>query len=224
MQNDRWKWTAGPSNNRLRYIHEVLFSLNTGLMGTELAVTAGGWSWTSRLVRMEMHINYWLHIRQTDFVRGYFAFYIPSIAAALCIWALLRLTANSRLTNVVLNWIAGPLTLLALPVCWQYIASTTNLWGWYGSQGWRYGASPFEAVVTLVASLVYLRGKRPLPWWTAVPLLAVHFYFWGMPIHDISFGPSSALGPVLGFCASLIWVVFVNQSKKAAPANVAIPA
>jgi hypothetical protein len=181
-----------------------------------LVIVAVGWPLINLLVTMEMYINDLLHIRQTDFVRGYFAFFIPSIGFSLCLWALLRLSSGSKLAKVVLHSIAGPLILLAIPAYWQYLAWTSNLWGWYGSRNWRYGASPFEALVALAIALIYLRGKWPAPWWTLTPFLAMHFFFWALPVHEIAFGPSVLLGPLVlvGFCASWVWVAYVANRRR----------
>ena len=170
-----------PHHRRLRYIHEALFSLTAGL-ATTIALVASGWALNTLRV-MEVHINHMLHIRQCDLIRGYFAFYVPFIAISLSTWALIRFTAYSRLTNRLLYSVAGPLALVVMPAYWLYLALTTNLWGWYGSQRWRFGASPFEAILGLAAILVYLSGNWPLPKWTLIPLLAIHFFFWAMPIH-----------------------------------------
>lgn len=199
--------------NKLRPIHEVLFSLNTGLVGIEIAVAVAGWSLIQPFDLMEMHVNSWLQIRQADFVRGYFAFYVPSIVGALCIWMILRLTSSSKPTNYLLHFIAGPLMLLGMPAYWQYVAVKTNLWGWYGSQTWRYGASPLEAMTALAVILVFLFGKWPGPPWTIIPFLAMHFAFWTMPIHRIWLGGPQLIVPVVGFLSCSLWVFYVEKLK-----------
>ena len=206
---------------RLRSIHEALFSVNTGLIVTQMAITAGGWSLIRPLITMEMYINYWLHIRQTDFVRGYFAFYVPATTITLCIWIALRLTSRSRLTDRLLYSMAGPLIVIAMPTYWHYMALKTNLWGWYGSQSWRFGASPFEAIFVLAVIFVYLYGKWPLPWWTLLPLLAMHFFFWAMPIHEIAVVGSPIVAPLVGFCASSVWIFYIEKFRAYTYHNVA---
>jgi hypothetical protein len=219
--------TSSPRQARissvLRYSHEVLFSVNMGFCATTIAQTACQW-FSDASTTLELNINRWLHIPQSDFIDGYFGFYVPAVVASFCIWISLRLTSHSRLTNGLLDTVAGPLNLLGMPAEWYYLAVTTNLWGWYGSYNWRYGASPFEPVAAIAITIAYICRKWPSHWWATVPLLALHFFFWGLPIHAIGFARSVLLGPLVGFCASVVWVLYVNQSRKVAGAGVAVPA
>src|SRR5262245_29215272 len=61
---------------------------------------------------LEVRLNELLGIRQTDLIRGYFEFWIPSLALALCALSLLRLFGHTSFTNVILQLVSGVATIL----------------------------------------------------------------------------------------------------------------
>lgn len=119
-------------SNYLRYLHEVLFSLNVAFASMTLAFAISPQG-TRIFSGMESSINRLLGIRQTDYIRGYFATVIPSVVLAFALWAVLRLSWKTRTTRVILRSVAGMVALFALPALWFY---SFQYYGW--PFGWPY--------------------------------------------------------------------------------------
>lgn len=202
-------------NHWVRYVYEIFFSINTGLAITAMVIAVAGWFIFTPLAKMETYLNNVLHIKQWDFIRGYFAFYIPALTISFLIWGLIKVCSHARLMNRFLFWIAGPLILLAMPIHWLYLAGRYGYWGWHGSQTWRLGISPLEPCVAVAVALAYIIGNQRRFTWLIILLLALHFFFWSIPLHTISFGPVALAAPFVGFFASAAWIFYINEQMAA---------
>jgi hypothetical protein len=122
---------------------------------------------------LEVRINQFLRINQTDFIRGYFEYLISSTILALCVWTLLQWSSGTRLTKEIIRSVSGVMLLLAPPAFWVCFYQIV---GW--PFGWPYHWAPveLEAAVSLIA--LFLLGKWPVPRWIGVLLLAAHYNFW----------------------------------------------
>jgi hypothetical protein len=192
---------------RSRHLHEILFSLSIAFLGVSLlfiAVPGTG----DPFSRLEVRINLFLHVRQTDFIRGYLACAIPSAILALCIVMMLQLSSGTRLTKELLRSVSGVMLLLGPPVFWFCYYQVV---GW--PFGWPYRWAPFELTVVVVCVALYLRDKWTFPAWVGVSLLLAHYVFW---YWTPSTNPGLAnyagpIAPILGFCSALAWGMYVAR-------------
>src|SRR5260370_23015996 len=114
----------------IRNVHEVLLSLNVSfaimsVVELELEAHRG----IAPFFWLEFSINKLLHIRQTDFIRGYIAFAVSSVALALCFWLALRLSAGAEVTRRILPSLARPVVLAPPFGVWLYM---------YQKHGWPF--------------------------------------------------------------------------------------
>src|SRR5882724_9785816 len=98
----------------MRKVYEALFSLHLAFAGTSMVFRASVVV-AAPFSRVEARINRFLHISQTDFVRGYLACWIPSVIVALLIWAFLRIFSRSPFTQEFLRSVAGIVVLFTPP-------------------------------------------------------------------------------------------------------------
>jgi hypothetical protein len=198
-----------PKTDGAQHLWEVLLSLHFAFLGVSVAPFP---ALIPPLARMEGRINGLLHIRQTDFVRGYFVMWVPSAALALVIWLLLRALRRTRLAQESLRSVAGIATLLAPPVYWVYHYDTTS---W--PVGWPYQGAPFEIAMALLCAILFAAGRWKAPLWAGVLLLVLHYGFWWFVPGSEYEAPnySGPLGPALGFCAALAWIVYLSRLRKA---------
>jgi len=196
--------------NRVRYIHEILLSANLALLGITV-IFAFAPNVMAPFLRIDASINRSFGIRQTDFVRGYFAIIISTALLALLIWGLLRLSSRTWLTNVILRSASGIAVLLAIPALWFW-ANQQHGWPY----GWPYRGVPVELALVLLYLVWFLSGKRSIPGWYGLLLLVVHYAFWfwiyGSAYLATYIGPA---GTILGFGSMVAWGIYVNETRRA---------
>ena len=181
--------------------HKALFSLSTAFLLINLLFL---FSQNLRIpfIRLEISINLLLHIRQTDYIRGYFEFAIPSVILAACICMLLHISSDRRLTKQILRSVAG-IVLLFGPLAFWILYY--QLVGW--SFGWPYRGAPVELALAVLCLILYLSGNWPVPRGAGILLLAAHygFWYWTPSTNPMLAGFTGPIAPVLGFCAALAW-------------------
>jgi hypothetical protein len=194
-------------DNYLRYLHEVLFSLNVAFASMTI-MSATSPHVTRIFSRMESSTNLFLGIRQTDYIRGYFAILIPSLILALALWAALRLSRRTRLTREILRSVAGIVALFALPAFWFYAFQS---YGW--PFGWPYREAPFELSAALVCVWLFLKGKWPARWWLGVLFLVGHYTFFWIRIGGNYAMPNYAgpIAPILSFSSAVAWAFYIRR-------------
>jgi hypothetical protein len=196
---------------------EILFSVNTGFAGMSILFSTS-LSASLPFVHLEVYLNRLLGIRQTDFIRGYFTIWIPSVVVAVCVWSLLRFLIRLGVTQRLLLSVAGIMILLSPAAYWTCVYERN---GW--SLQWPYKTIWGEATLATVCFFVFLKG----PWraWRRIGVLAflghcIFWYWftingfrslrwadWEMP------GYGGPFGMVLGFCALMIWCFYVYESR-----------
>ena len=77
----------------VRGLAEILFCVNAGFAATSVMFCLS-LSACLPFLHLEVYLNHLLGIRQTDFIRGYFAIWIPSLIVAACIWTLVQLLGD----------------------------------------------------------------------------------------------------------------------------------
>ena len=92
--------------SKIRVLAEALFSLNTALAGISLIFCVSQ-SASLAFIHLEVHLNHLLSIRQTDYIRGYFTVWIPSLVLAICLLSLLRFLSGLSLAKWIMRSLAG---------------------------------------------------------------------------------------------------------------------
>jgi hypothetical protein len=203
LENNR-----GSSSRHLRYLHEILFSLNIAFAVTSF-VELVRHNLMSPFFQLEFSIQKALSIHQTDLLHGYFALSISSIVLALCLWALLRLSSRTNVTAEILRSFAGILVLLGPPAFWLYI---NEVHGW--PYGFPYRGAPFELIVAVACSLLFLSGKWSISEWWGVLLAASHYAFWFWLSGSIfTANYTGPITPLLGFSSIVVWGLYVGSFR-----------
>jgi hypothetical protein len=206
--------SAGAERPLVRVLAELLFSANTGLAAISLLFCA---SFSAELpfIHLEVYLNQALGIRQTDYIRGYFTIWIPSLITAVCIWSLLRLLSRLPFTKSFLCSIAGLIILLS-PTAMVTCGYERNRW----SLEWPYKTVWGEAMLAIICFFLFLKWPSWTSWriWMLAFLGHCIFWYWFMNggFNPLNWEISGYAGPaamVLGFCALLIWSVYLLQVK-----------
>ena len=216
---------------QLRWIHELLFSLNLAWMVI----------WYERLRRAELlyrlpigrYVYERMHFLEPETVITQVCW---SIIVGVSVFVLFRLFSRFWLTGVVIRTFAGVLAVAGFP----FFALTGRLAYFEPLRIQAY--SPFlvfeTLVVLLCASLYYFR-KWPLPPRLGVALLFLHFSLWAWladtwvsPVQEISGYGLGSLGiwvstlfhfgfPLWGFLSSLAWARYLKSDQS--PRMLTIP-
>jgi hypothetical protein len=200
------------SVSHLQYAHEAAFSLNVAFGCVALALLNGPRPLTNLLTEMEMSINRFFGIRQTDFITGYWEVLIPVAVLGALIWLLLYVSRQTQLARKVLGSLAGLTGLAVAPTIWlsaTYVASR------------RYGWDPFRApqffefALVLFIAIMYVRGASPKPSWRILLLVLVHFgfWFWQFNPHPFFSTYSGPVAPAIGLCSSLVWILYAHFAR-----------
>jgi hypothetical protein len=190
-------------------VHELLFSLNIAFLAISLIFLLVP-ELSYRSISWEISSNRLLQIRQTDLIRGYFEYGIPSIILASCICIVLHLSSPFRLTREVLRSVAGLILIICPPVFWVCYYQVI---GW--PIRWPYRGAPIEIALAIVCMVGYLLHKWKAVLWFKILLLAGHYgFWWWMP----SSNPTRAdyagpIGPILGVCSAVAWAVYSEKAK-----------
>jgi len=214
-------------NGAARYLWEASLALYLGFLATVAAMAK--FAVFAAFTRVETRVNAFLHIRQTDFMRGYFALWLPSAACALSIWLVLRLSARVRVTQEFLRWLAGIIVIAGPFEFWAlagFQASSEGRPFW--PVGWVHGAAPIEMVAAIGCAALFLSGRWQARPWICALLICAHYVFWHFaeiyPYANptsLIFSPA-AYGTPLGLCAAVAWAVYVDGLRR--PGTMAEPA
>jgi hypothetical protein len=198
----------------LQTANEVLFALNTACAIVFLAFA------TSEVyvpfAHLEVAVNHVLHIRQTDFIRGHFEFWIPALGLAGFFGLALRLSSRAQLKHRLLRSFAGASALFLPPAAWICADQHRSL----------LLASPYVPLELAVLTAIFLFvvfSKWSVSLFAGLACVTAHYVFWywlfnGFHIPNWNapgyFGP---VGPSLALCASLIWVAYFTVNSRSRP-------
>lgn len=199
-----------PIRGHIRHLWEALFSLHLGFAAMTMVFIANP-ALDPPFSRMETRINVFLHIRQTDYVRGYFSIWVPSVLVSLLIWVVLRTFARTRFIQGFLRSLAGIVTIFTPMAFWVFLYEHTSR-----PVGCPWEEAAFEMAAALIFTLLFLLGKWQVPAWASLLLLAAHYVFWYFtPSSDpAQAGYGGPSGPILGFCAAAAWGLYVSRLRK----------
>jgi hypothetical protein len=199
------------SVSQIRYVHEVLFSLNLALASLAIIFLYRLQPLVHLLFNWEVDIRAFLRLRPTDFHEGYWAIFMPGVLVALFIWGVLRLSSHTRATHEVLRSVAG-ITAFVSPgtfwLCGTYIASSKNGWSALKS------AQFYELILAAVCVLLYLSNAWPIPKWGDVVMILLHYTFWFWQFGPFTFfmGYGGPLAPAIALGSTVAWAVYVSGS------------
>jgi len=199
-----------------RRLHEAAFSVNLAFALVAYLFLLGPETVTSLLFRMDIVISRQLRLLpevtppKDYYTAAYFAFFVPAIALAGCIWALLRLFSKLALMRAVLRSVAGVTALAASPAWW--LLST------YSASA-RYGWTPFaaiqfyELILMLLYVVLYLSRRLAVSAWVSITAFMVHngFWFWQFGAIPFFMGYGGPVASTVTFVAGVAWVLYLRQ-------------
>ena len=208
----------------MQSLAEALFSLNTTFAALSLIFSAS-LSASLPFIHLEVYLNHLLGIRQTDYIRGYFTVWIPSLGLALCLFTLLRFLNRLSLTKWITQRVAGILILLSPTAVWTCGYAQQSRW----SLHWPYKTVWGEAALALICFWIFLKGPRDASLKIGLSGLFGHYLFWYWFAGDGFRSPSSLywgplyghlFGMMLGFSALLVWGLYAYRTGDCSSGNV----
>jgi hypothetical protein len=204
---------------RIQYVHEAASATNLAFSLVAFLFLFDFRPATSALFRMNVAIYRRLHllpdlkVPKDSYTGEYFAFFVPALVLAFCLWLLLRLCCRVEFIREFLRSVAGIAALVAPPVWWLCFT--------YGANR-RYGWTPFaatqfhEVVLVLALAMLYLYRNWPSSEWAAIAVLVLHygFWFWQFGPHFFFMGYGGPIAPAAGLCAGLAWLLYLGQLRR----------
>ena len=191
----------------LHFLHVALISMYTAFLAVSIIFLVAP-NLSIPFVRLEININHFLGIRQTDLIRGYFEYLISSMILASCIGIVLHISSGTRLGKEILRSFAGGLLVLAPAIFWFFYYQVVGR-----AFGWPYRGAPLElSAAMVILALVLIRTWR-IRWWLSSLLFAAHYNFWyWRPTSDPGLASyAGPWGPILGFCSALVWGIYIAR-------------
>ena len=204
--------------SRTRILASALFSLNTTFAAVSL-IFGASLSASLPFIHLEVYLNRLVGIRQTDYIRGYFTLWIPTLVLAVCLLTLLRFLSGLSLTRWIMQRVAGMLILLSPTAVWAFGYAQQSRW----SLQWPYKIICGEAALALICFCIFLKGPREASLKIGLSGLLGHHFFWywfaGNGLHSPSALYSGPLyghlfGMVLGFFALLVWGLYAYRTRE----------
>ena len=202
---------------RIRVLAEALFSLNTAFAAMSLTLCVSR-SASLPFIHLEVYLNHLLGIRQTDYIRGYFTVWIPSLLLAICLLSLLRLLSRLSLTKWIMQFVAGILILLCPTAVWS-CGYERNGW----SLQWPYKIIWGEAALALICVCIFLKRSSEMSRKIGLSALLGHCIFWYWFMSDGFHLPNSLnwgmpgyggpFGMVVGICALVAWGLYAYRTR-----------
>jgi hypothetical protein len=199
-------------NTRIvRNLHEFIFSMNVSTMIMAALLLYGSRSTIEALIRLEVTVHHFLHMRQTDFLEMHVALFLPGTILALLFWGCFQLL-SPPIVAVLLRCVAGLFAVAIAPLWW--------LGENYAGQqqyGWNplHVAQTYEMLAVVVWVLLYSVGRWASPSWVNVSILLAHSGFWIWECGPYSYEVHIAnwqVGPFLGLCSSFVWLFYLLKS------------
>lgn len=169
-------------------------------------------------IHLDWYLNDLLGIRQTDYIRGYFGVWIPSLVLAMCLLILSRLLSGRSFTAWIMESVAGILILLS-PTAVSTYGYVRNGW----SLEWRYRLIWGEAALAVICFCLFLRGRRGVTLTAGLSGFFGHclFWYWSMgngfrSFNQLYWGPlyDGAFGIMLGTSALLVWGLYSYRTRE----------
>jgi hypothetical protein len=196
---------------QFRRIYEALVALNTSCAIVFLAFSL------SRayipFAHLEVRVNQLLHIRQTDFVRGHFQFWIPALGLTFCTWLLFVFFLRGQRAERVLEVLVGMIAFFLLPIVW-ICADQSRVWLLLPPYG------PVELVLAASVFLLTWYRNWSIPIWLGVLSATVHYIFWYWLFAGFNApnwnapGYGGPVGLLVGFISAVMWFLSQNGNSR----------
>jgi hypothetical protein len=166
------------------------------------------------LIGLEVSVHKLLHVRQTDFIEGHIAVFLPATMLAILLSYGVRLLPGPFATWVLQTG-GGLLAVTIAPLWW--------LGENYAIQQ-QYGWNPFQAVqayemlAVVVLVFFYSFGGWVAPVWVVFSVVLAHsgFWIWQCGPYRV-FISNWQVAPFVGLCSGLVWVVYLQQGRRTWP-------
>jgi hypothetical protein len=200
----------------VRYIHEVLFSLNVAAAFVLVRVITRSPNAfpNSIFMRVKYAVDHLFHTYYESNLSGNVALWVTTFLFALPMFLLLRLLARTSVMKGVLRTVAGMAALVGWPSFWFYTSGAGFV------MSWRLRAL-LEVEISVICALLYLYGKWPLPRWASVLLLTAHCVFWCW-YYFHTFPLSGLLFPLFGLASTLAWSSWVSDQRARRTSQVSV--
>lgn len=198
-----------------RYLHEILFSLYTSFVIANLVLWNDRQTFTSWLFKIDRSIRIGLQMRLTDVATTDFVFPILSLALAICVWGLLRLSSNTRITESLLRTGSGIAALGALPALFLF---GYPLWWRYDWTIWHLAQITVLGLTVFVA-LRYASNDLPFPVWIGGLIFTLHWALWLGPVriylvYPFVFEWATVVMWIAALSSSVAWVFYLRQLRR----------
>jgi hypothetical protein len=200
----------GTRQQYAKEVHEALFALNTASSIVLFAFSASPETHVP-FAHLEVLVNHLLGIRQTDFIAGHLAFWIPALILAASLWIALHAFSQTRFVNFVIKTLAGVFAFSLLPIVWVYVSSDRN----------RFFLWPYEGLLELATVIIVIVLVSDRKWslaiWLGFSGTLLHYLFWYCLLNGFHtpnwerpgyYGPS---GPIGALFASLAWLAYLRS-------------
>lgn len=197
----------------LRLVHVFLLSLNISLA---VGIASAQTSFSTLEMKLQFEVNVLFRAHPHSNIGGYTAFLALCVGLAFGISAVLWLFSGTVLVKELLRSISGILSLLALPMCWLYIAQLFPVPP--GLPDPSRLALLMELAVVMTFALLYLRRTWRIPDWASVTLLTLHFILWGWLLIGGVFvwrEPIELVFLLVGFCSCIVWGIYTRRNSTA---------
>jgi hypothetical protein len=206
---------TGHAERRIvRVLAEIVFSINTGFAATSILFCAS-LSASLPFLHLEVSLNHLLGIRQTDFIRGCFTIWIPSLILAACIWSVVRFLSRLSFTPV-LQFLSGVTILLCPTAIWTCRLEPN---GW--SFQWPYKTVWGEAFLVTICLFLFLKWPSSRSREIGMMAFLGHCIFWywftSGGFHSLNWempGYDGPFGLVLGSCSLVIWGLYAYRLRE----------
>jgi hypothetical protein len=165
-------------SSRTRFVPEALISLNTAF-ATISKIFCASSSASLPFVHLELYLNHLLGIRQTDYIRGYFTIWIPTLVLALSLLMLSRYLIARYITGFALHAQAAMAILLSPVAVWTCRYEQN---GW--SLQWPYKTIWGEAALASICVGIFLMAPWEISRKMGLSALLGHCVFWYWFVSD----------------------------------------
>jgi hypothetical protein len=200
---------------RLRFALEILFSINIAFAGITLLFGSNP-TISLLFAHLEVYINHLLGIRQTDFIRGYFECWIPSLLLALGIWIVLHVFQRTKITSELLKSVAAGAAIAICPSAIWIYAYERNGW----SLDWPYKNILGELLLALICIWLFVNLRWAAARWIGAVSIVGHCLFWywftGGRFYGFEWGIPGYTGPygfIVGTSAMAVWGMYVRAVR-----------
>lgn len=205
--------------NYIQYIHEFISSIGFASILIAFLFQSSPAYLMLLLYRMDRALSRFFGLLVTDFTPGYFAFCMPTLVVALCLWIIHRWT-RPALRLWLLEKGAGVFAIAGAPafsLCTTYVA--------YHRSGWNplHAVGAYEFIAVLICVWLYLRGAVFFSSWVIGGVILLHWGFW-IYQYGVGFFLVKGAGtwvnilPLIGTVSSLMWLFYRSQNRYPPPA------